>query len=72
VADGTPEGHAAIQRDLDGLEKWANRYFAKFSKEKCKVLQLVTNNPMHQYMLGAPSWKVAWQKGVWGSWWTPS
>lgn len=31
----TPEGHAAIQRDLDRLEKWADRNLTKF-KAKCK------------------------------------
>ncbi|KAK4821756.1 hypothetical protein QYF61_000817 [Mycteria americana] len=46
-------GCATIQRDLNRLEKWADRYLVKFNKEKCKVLHLGRNNPMHQYMLGA-------------------
>ena len=48
-----PEGHAAIQRDLDRLEKWADRNPIKFNSEKCKVLHLRRNNPSHQDMLEA-------------------
>ena len=52
VAD-TPEGCAAIQRDLDRLERWAQKNLMKLSKGTCRVLQLGRNNPMHQYRIWA-------------------
>jgi len=42
-----PEGHAAIQRDLNRLEKWADRNLMQLKKDKSKVLHLGRNNPMN-------------------------
>ncbi|PKU47575.1 rna-directed dna polymerase from mobile element jockey-like [Limosa lapponica baueri] len=52
VAD-MPKSHAAIQSDLNRLEKWANRNLMKFNRRKYKVPHLGRNNPSHQHTLKA-------------------
>ncbi|KAK4832489.1 hypothetical protein QYF61_023536 [Mycteria americana] len=64
----TPEGHAAIQRDLDRLEKWGDRNLMKFNNRKCKVLHFGGNNPRCQHMLGITQLKSIFAEkdlGVW-------
>lgn len=46
-----PDSCSAIQRNLHSLGKWTNRNLMKFVTEKCKVLSLGRNSPMHHYML---------------------
>jgi len=48
----TPEGCAAIQRDLGRLESWEQRNLMRFNKGKRRVLHLGRNNSMHQCRLG--------------------
>ncbi|KAJ7413737.1 hypothetical protein WISP_88692 [Willisornis vidua] len=48
-----PECCAALHKDLDRLERWAEKNCLKFNKGKCRVLNLGRNHLMHQCKLGA-------------------
>ncbi|PKU39004.1 rna-directed dna polymerase from mobile element jockey-like [Limosa lapponica baueri] len=65
-----PEGCAAIQRDLDRLESWAENNLMKFNKGKCRVLHLGRKNVGYQYRLGMDLLESTSEKRIWGSWWT--
>ena len=71
VAD-IPEGRAAIQRDLDELEKWADRNLMKFNKQKCKALHLGRNTTRHQYTLEGSQLETSLSRKDLESWWTQS
>lgn len=60
VADA-PEGHATIQRDTDSLNRWINKMVMKLNKDKCRLLPLGRNNPVHQDMLGLLGCKTSLQ-----------
>ncbi|KAF4802554.1 hypothetical protein TURU_025062 [Turdus rufiventris] len=45
--------YAALQKNFNRLERWAERNSLKFSKGKCRILHLEKNNPLHQDSLGA-------------------
>ncbi|KAK4825164.1 hypothetical protein QYF61_024553 [Mycteria americana] len=45
----TLEGCTAIQKDLNSLEKWADRNLMKFNKGKCKVPLAPTATPRHHF-----------------------
>lgn len=49
----TSDGYVAIQRDLNSLEKWADKYLMKFNKGKYKVLHLRKDSIVHWYTLEA-------------------
>ncbi|KAK4827694.1 hypothetical protein QYF61_020828 [Mycteria americana] len=46
---------AAIQRDLNRLEKWADKNLKKFNKRNRKILHLGRNKPIPPYRLGHKS-----------------
>lgn len=46
-----PRSCAAVQKELDRLEKLANRNLVKFNEEKCEVLHLGKNSPRQLYIL---------------------
>jgi len=41
----TLKGRAVFQRDLGGLEEWADRSCVKFCQDKCKILSWEERSP---------------------------
>ena len=59
IADDTKVGHSvdreedrkALQKALDTLCEWANRWGMSYNVEKCHVLHLGRSNPRHKYTM---------------------
>lgn len=51
-----PEDHTATQRDVDRLEKCADKNVLKFNQGTWRVLPLGRNSPRYQDRLGLPGW----------------
>lgn len=62
----TPAGHAAIQRDLNRLEKWAYRNLMGFSRRIVKSCTRGGSKPCTSICWGLSSWKATCQKRTWG------
>ena len=45
-------GHEALQRDLNAVRDWADRWKMEFNVDKCKIMHLGTTNPRHTYTMG--------------------
>lgn len=63
--DDIPEGSAAIQKNLNRLEKWADRNLINLDKKRHKILHSGLSNFL------PPSWNSDFQKNTQGSWQTP-
>ena len=54
VVNNTTE-HAALQEDLERLNKWAETWQLPFNKDKCKVVHYGRKNPGYDYRLSRDS-----------------
>ena len=71
VAD-TPEGCAALARELNSLGRWAEGNLMKLNQGKCRGLPLGRNTPCSSRGWWLTCWKAAVQRRTWEAWWTTS
>ena len=45
-------GREVLQRDLDSIREWADRWKMEFNVGKCKIMHLGRLNPKHTYTMG--------------------
>ena len=46
------KGNEVLQRDLDNIKEWADKWKMEFNVDKCKVMHIGQNNPGHTYTMG--------------------
>ena len=49
---GTEGGREILQRDLDRIREWAEKWKMEFNVGKCKIMHLGKKNPKHSYTMG--------------------
>ena len=49
---GTVCGREVLQRDLDCIREWADKWKMEFNVGKCKIMHLGKSNPKHTYTMG--------------------
>lgn len=66
VCRRTADAFAAIQKNLDSLEKRINKNLMRYKKGICQLLKLRTNNPKHWYSLRVDQLESSFpEKGLW-------
>jgi len=43
------EDKLALQKDLDILEQWANKWGMQFNQGKCNILSISRSTPLHEF-----------------------
>ena len=41
----------AVQRDIEGLENWVDKWLMSFNSKKCKVMHVGKNNQQTKYFI---------------------
>jgi len=50
--DNSDESRVRVQNSIDRLAEWTDKWLLKFNSDKCKVLHLGKDNPLHEYFIG--------------------
>ena len=52
------EDSEILQKAIDSMYHWTQKWLLKFNKEKCKILHLGKNNPCYSYTIGEDNDKI--------------